>query len=101
MIFIYITCKDKKEAKNIGLTLLKKRLVACCNVFPIESFYHWQNKIISDKEVVLIVKTLEKNFKKIEKTVKQLHNYKIPCILKIPIGGANKDFLNWLEKEIK
>jgi periplasmic divalent cation tolerance protein len=101
MVFIYITCKNKKEAKKIGLVLVKKRLAACCNIFPIESIYWWGNKIVKDKEIVLIVKTLKKNFKKIEKEVKRLHSYKTPCILEIPITRASKDFLNWLEKEVK
>lgn len=101
MIFIYITCKNKKEAKKISKFLIKKRLAACCIIFPIDSIYWWQSKIVKDKEVALIVKTLKKNFKKIEKEVKRLHSYTVPCILEIPISRGNKDFLNWLEKEIR
>ncbi|MDP2864129.1 MAG: divalent-cation tolerance protein CutA [bacterium] len=101
MIFIYITCKNKREAKRIGLFLVKKRLAACCNIFPIESIYWWRNKIVKDEEVVLIAKTLKKNFRKIEKEVKRLHSYTVPCILEIPITQGSKDFLNWIEKEIR
>ena len=101
MIFIYITCKNKKEARKIGLFLIKKRLAGCCNIFPIESVYWWQKRIVKDNEVVLIVKTLKKNFKKVEKEVKKLHSYTTPCILEILITRSSKDYLNWLEKEIK
>jgi len=99
MIFIYITCKNKKEAKKIGLFLVKKRLAGCCNIFPIESIYWWKGKVIKDREVVLIVKSLKKNFRKVEKEVKKLHSYTVPCILEIPITQGSKDFLNWLKKE--
>ena len=101
MIFIYITCKNKKEAKKIGLDLIKKRLAGCCNIFPIESIYWWRGKLVKDKEVVLIVKTLKKNFQRIEKEVKKLHSYTLPCILEIPVTQVNKNFLNWLKKEVK
>ena len=101
MIFIYITCPNKKEAKKIGLFLIKKRLAACCNIFPIESIYWWQNKIVKDKEAVLIVKTLKKNFKKIEKEVKKLHSYTMPFIAEISISRVSQDIVKWLEKEIK
>lgn len=101
MIFIYITCPNKKEAEKIGLSLIKKRLAACCNIFPIESIYWWQGKVVNDKEVVLIVKTLEKNFKKVEKEVKRLHNYEVPCILEIAIKKGNLNYLNWLKREIR
>ena len=101
MIFVYIVCKNKAEAKRIGLSLVKKRLVACCNVFPIDSIYMWKKKTIKDKEAVLIAKTIKKNFKEIEKEVKKVHSYKIPCILEIPIRKANPEYLSWLRKEIK
>ena len=101
MIFIYITCKNKREAKKIGSALVKKRLAACCNLFPIESIYRWQGKIVSDKEVVLVVKTLKKNFKRAEKEVKKIHSYKTPCILEILIKRGNLKYLNWLRKEIR
>ncbi len=101
MIFIYIICKNKKEAKKIGLVLIKKKLAACCNIFPIESIYRWNKKIVKDKEAVLIVKTLKKNFRKVEKEVKRLHSYTVPCILEIPLTQGSEDYLNWAEREIK
>jgi periplasmic divalent cation tolerance protein len=101
MILIYIVCKNKTEAKKIGLVLVKKRLAACCNIFPIESIYWWNKKVVKDREVVLIVRTLKKNFRKIEKAVKKLHSYTVPCILEIPIKRVNSKYLDWLKKEIK
>ena len=101
MIFVYIVCKNKAEAKKIGLSLVKKRLAACCNIFPIESIYWWNKKIVKDREIVLIIKTIKKNFKKIEKEAKKLHSYKTPCILEIPIKRVNLKYLSWLRKEIK
>jgi len=101
MIFIYITCSNRKEAKEIGLTLVKKKLVACCNIFPIESIYWWQGKVVQDREAVLIAKTLKKNFKEVEKEIKKLHSYTIPCILEIPIKRGNPEYLKWLKDEIR
>lgn len=102
MIFIYIICKNKDEAERIGSHLIEKRLAACVNIFPvIESIYRWKGKIVKDKEAVLIVKTSKNNFQKVEMEVKKIHSYSVPCILGIPIGRGNKDYLNWLEKEIR
>ena len=49
MIFVYSTFPNKKEAKEIGKGLVKNKLAACVNIFPIESIYHWQKKIVKDK----------------------------------------------------
>jgi periplasmic divalent cation tolerance protein len=100
MTLIYITCKDKKEAEKISMHLLKNRLIACANIFPIKSLYWWNKKIVNDKENVIIAKTNNKNFKKVVNEVKKMHSYQIPCILKIN-AFANKDYENWANKEMK
>ena len=98
-IFVYITNPNKKEAKRIALHLLKKKLVACVNIFPIESLYWWKGKIEKAKEFVLIAKTKEEDFKKVEAEVKKIHSYTVPCITKINVE-ANEEYEKWL-KEIK
>ena len=98
MIFIYSTFPNKKEAKRIGENLIKKKLAACINIFPIESIYFWQKRIVKDKEFAAIIKTKKKNFKKIEKFILENHPYEVPCILQIEIKKANKKYLKWLNK---
>jgi periplasmic divalent cation tolerance protein len=44
-VFIYITNPSKKEAKRLAKHLIEKRLIACANIFPIESLYWWKNKL--------------------------------------------------------
>ena len=99
MTLVYITCKDKKEAEKISLNLLRKRLIACANIFPIKSMYWWKGSIVNDKENVLIAKTSNKNFKKLEKEVKKIHSYEIQCILRID-SAANKEYEIWANKEM-
>ena len=62
-IFIYITNPTKDEAKMIAKHLLEKKLIACANIFPINSLYWWKDKIADENEFALIVKTTEENFK--------------------------------------
>jgi len=100
MISVYITCKDKKEAKKIAKKLLEKRLAGCCNIFPIESLYRWKGKIVSDKEQILIAKTIKKNLKILKVEVKRLHSYDVPCILSFK-EEANKEYSDWIKKELK
>ena len=76
MIFVYITCQDKKEAQKIGQALVKERLAGCVNYWPIESVYHWRGKLAKDKEFVLIVKTLESKLAKVHKAINILHSLK-------------------------
>ena len=99
-VFIYITNPTKQEARKVAKHLLKKRLIACANIFPISSLYWWKGKIIDEKESVLIAKTIEANFEKVKKEVEKIHSYTIPCIVKIPVS-SNKKYFDWLRGEIK
>ncbi|MDP1538793.1 MAG: divalent-cation tolerance protein CutA [bacterium] len=106
MIFIYSTFPNKKEAEEIGERLVKNKLVACVNIFPIESVYFWpasakasvgkQNKIIKEKEFAAIFKTKKENFRKVEKFILENHSYNTPCIIEIPLGRITKKYLSWL-----
>lgn len=104
MIFIYVTCRDSKEAEKIGKHLLKRRLCACINIIPeTHPFYLWppkSRKIEGDKEAVLIVKTLESKYKVIETEILKLHSYTVPCIAAIPIVHMFKKYSDWLKEEL-
>jgi periplasmic divalent cation tolerance protein len=99
-IFVYVTNPNKKEASRIALHLLKKRLIACANIFPIDSAYWWKDKIEKTKEYVLIVKTKEENWEKVKTEIKKVHPYTVPCITKINVE-ANKEYENWLKNNVR
>ncbi len=99
---VYITTKDKAEARKIGRELVKERLVACVNIIEgMNSLYWWGSKIQDDQEAILIAKTKESLVKELIKKVKSLHSYATPCIISLPILDGNKDYLDWLNKETK
>ena len=100
MTLVYITCKDEKEAKKISIHLLKKRLIACANIFPIKSMYWWNNKIVNDNESAVIAKTKNKRFERVAAEVKKIHSYTIPCILKID-AISNKEYERLVNKEVR
>jgi len=99
-IFVYITNSNKREAKKVASHLLKRRLISCANIFSVNSLYLWKGKIEKANEHVLIVKTLEKNFKKIKREVKKIHSYSVPCITKINVK-TNKEYEKWVRKEVR
>ena len=70
-VFIYITGPSKNHAEKIATYLLKKKLIACANPFPIKSFYRWGGRVEESNEYVLTAKTLRKNFEKIKKRDKK------------------------------
>ena len=100
MVFVYITCKNKEEAEKVSLHLLKKRLVACANYFPIHSMFWWKEKINKTAEYALLLKTTKKNFTDIKNEVKKVHSYDVACICLIDAKNS-KEFEQWVRKEVK
>lgn len=92
---LYVANPDRKTAKKMALQLLKKRLAACTNCFPIESTYRWKGKIERGKEWVLMVKT--KKAAAAEKEIKRIHPYSVPCIIRLSVS-ANREYEKWLKK---
>jgi len=99
MIIVYITCKNKAEAKKISDHLLKKKLIACANLYNSDSMYKWKGKKVTEKEVTIFAKTADKHFSAIKKEVTKIHSYDIPCILKIKVE-ANAPYAKWVSSEV-
>jgi len=97
----YITCRDEKEAEDISLILLEKRLIACANVFPCKSMYRWKGRVEKSKEFLIIAKTTASKKKEIVKEVKKAHSYDVPCINFLPVEIGNAEYGKWIEKETK
>lgn len=97
-ITIYVTHESEIEAKKVWDYLLNKKLIACYNLFPITSSYWWDGKIENTSEFVTLLKTKTSNWKIIKEEIKNIHPYKIPCIMKTKVE-ANKEYEDWIEKE--
>lgn len=101
IILVYITNPNKKTALKVSKYLIEKRLAACVNIFKTQSLYWSKGKIESSGEYVIIAKTLSNYYAEIEKEVRKIHPYEIPCILSFKVDKINNDYLNWLLNNIK
>jgi periplasmic divalent cation tolerance protein len=99
-LFIYMTAKDRKQARAIGRALVEERLAACVNILDgMNSFYFWEGNLCDERETVIIAKTTDARLPRLVERVKRLHSYRVPCIAALPIAGGNRDFLQWIALE--
>lgn len=94
---VVTTTETKEEAQRIARALLNARLAACIQIFPIESFYHWEGKMENAKEFRLEIKTRRKLYSKIERLLKSLHSYDLPEILCIPLLESEPRYRKWID----
>ena len=101
LCIVQTTCRDMEEAKNIAKILLNKKLAACIQISNIESLYTWNDELCEDKEKLLSIKTKKKNFKKIEREIKENHSYDLPEIIAIDIENISKEYKNYIGENTK
>lgn len=97
---VYITAGNPDEAKRIGRKLVEERLAACVNIFPITSIFRWKDGIDEADEFGMIVKTKTARVKQIEKRVKELHSYEVPCVISHKIDEGSENYLDWIDSSI-
>ena len=95
---VILTASNREEAVKIVRTLLEEKLIACGNIIdPVSSFFWWKGKIEDEKEVLVIMKSDERLFKKLSKRVRELHSYDVPEVLALPIVDGSPSYLEWLK----
>ncbi len=101
-IVVFITAGDSEEAAKIASGLLEQRLVACVNIVAaVDSRFWWQGKLDKAAESLLIIKTKGRFLPEVIESVKRLHSYEVPEIIALPIIGGNREYLEWIDGEVK
>lgn len=99
---VLITASSQEEAERISRTMVEERLFACTNIIAqVRSFFHWEGKLCDEKEALIIAKTKTGLFNEVVKRVRQLHSYKVPEVLFLPVVQGSEDYLLWVDKETR
>ena len=99
--FIYITAKDKDEARKIGKALVEQRLAACVNILDnMNSLYWWEGRVQDAREAVLIAKTSNAAAPRVREVLAREHPYEVPAILTLALADVNAPYRDWLMQGI-
>ena len=99
-VFIYTTVPEMKAAEAIGEMLVREKLAACVNVWPlIHSIYEWEGEIQYDEEAAMSVKTTPERADAAADKIAELHPYEVPAILRLPVWEVNQPYLDWLREQ--
>jgi periplasmic divalent cation tolerance protein len=93
---VYITVRDEPEARKLGQALVREKLAAYVNYFPVKSIYRWQENIEESGEIAIIAKTRTELAEPLIQRVKELHSYEVPCVVSWIIEKGNPDFIDWM-----
>lgn len=98
---VFCSCPSYEIGQEIATKIVEAKLAACVNIIPgLTSIYSWEGKIETSSEVLLLIKTTEKVYSQLEKSLIHLHPYDCPEIIGVPIEQGNKGYLEWIKQAI-
>lgn len=95
----YVTAPDRETARSIARTIVRRRLAACANLWPVESSYWWHDKLEETAEYVIVFKTRRSRLPDLIRAVRAIHPHDVPCIVSYPMGAALPEYLAWVDAE--
>ena len=98
---IVTTINSEKESISIRDSILSKRLSPCIQIVKnVESSYIWNEEIMTEKEEIIFIKTVDRNQKLIIKEIEALHPYENPQIICYNFDILTDKYAEWFLESI-
>jgi periplasmic divalent cation tolerance protein len=92
-----VTCPSKEVGTQLAKTLVEDRLAACVNVIDgVQSVYHWQEQVVVDSEVQLVIKTSRAKLEQMQAKVLEQHPYEIPEFIALEPVATQRRYADWI-----
>lgn len=96
-VTIMITTGDRVTAQSISRKLIEEHLVACANIFAVDSIYRWKGEVEEAQEQMVLMKARKEDFPTIRDRIASMHPYEVPCIVCYDIAEGLPSYLSWVE----
>ena len=93
---ILSTTNSIEEANALTDILLENKAAACVQTLPISSAYHWKGKIERSPEILMLIKTTDNQYPRVQELIRANHSYEVPEIIKFSITDGLPEYLNWI-----
>jgi periplasmic divalent cation tolerance protein len=101
-IIVTTTCSSKEDGDLIARNVLEKRLCACVQISgPVLSSYWWEDKITSETEFLVVMKSERGLFEQLSDAIRAVHPYEVPEIVAVAVTAIDTPYKQWLEAELK
>jgi periplasmic divalent cation tolerance protein len=101
-IVVLTTVANTEEAETLARKIVEAKLAACVQVLPpMKSVYFWEDKIQTDSEHLLLIKTLAEKFDELEKFIQTNHSYDVPEIVALAADRVSESYFGWISNYLK
>lgn len=94
---VLTTVSEKAQAHELAQAIVAEKLAACVQIVPgLHSVYAWEGEVQSDREVLLIIKTVREKIKPLERYILENHPYSTPEFVVLESSYVSKKYREWL-----
>jgi periplasmic divalent cation tolerance protein len=98
---VLTTVSGEEEGERIAEALVSEGLAACVNIIGgVRSIYRWKGAIENDRETLLIVKTSQECFDRLQARVTELHSYDVPEIVAVDLTRLSTPYEAFLRDSL-
>jgi len=102
VLVVLCTCPDAATARQLAGAIVEERLAACVNILPeIRSIYRWQDEVRDEGEALMVMKTTQGAYARLEGWLLEHHPYEVPEVLALPVIAGSTDYLGWVMSGIE
>jgi len=96
-IIVLTTVGTSEDARRIAGQLVENRLAACVNIIDgVTSVYRWQGKVMEERELILLIKSVEDRLAELKDAIYSLHPYEVPEFIVIDPTSVASPYREWL-----
>lgn len=96
-IIVLTTVGTAEDARRIARQLVANRLAACVNIIDgVSSIYRWQGKVMEDRELILLIKSVGARLDELKDAIYSLHPYEVPEFVVIDPSSVASPYREWL-----
>ncbi|MFP4647580.1 MAG: divalent-cation tolerance protein CutA [Halorhodospira sp.] len=99
---VFCTCPDEQTARRLAEAVVEAKLAACVNILPgVSSVFYWEGRAQSEQEHLLMIKTSELAYSRLESKLVELHPYELPEVIAVGIERGLAGFLDWIRDQTR
>jgi len=101
-LVVLCTCPDEQTARRLAEAVVADKLAACVNILPgVTSVFYWEGEAQSEQEHLLVIKTSDIAYSRLESRLVELHPYELPEVIAVGIERGLAGFLDWVRDETR
>ncbi len=93
---VMTTASSDETVQRVIDAALGQRLAACVQALPMKSHYVWKGEIRREAETLLFFKAKTADYAALEETIRAVHDYETPEIIRLDISAGLPAYLAWI-----